>query len=425
MQFTGFNSLKRNRGELSAWLLKAQFIGVLMTMTGLFHSRALASAGVAVLFLGALARFSFQNERSTQLRINPATIWIAYFGVYLAAATFSGFSKVWLDTLRVKLPLLLVPLALIFSPLPRRLIRAAILVFCCSISAIAAATLANYFRYYDEFQTALAKSQPVPVIAFDLQNSHIYFAIALAFSSLACLYLAWDKTFRIRREGKSALLLLGLFQVVALHVVGARTGLGAFYTGLLFGALYIGLQRKKYLLTAGIIFFALSGPMVALSLSPALRHRAESAQKDLRSYADDDWITFSSIARRLAAWEIGMKVFMEQPFTGAGPHKGERSAQMDKYYEKESYVLLKEMRLYNLHNQYFEEFVTLGVLNGVFFLFLLAYPFLSYGLKLELLFVIFFGVTASVMVAESVLERQTGILIFGLFWHLLFAKEKD
>lgn len=86
-----------------------------------------------------------------------------------------------------------------------------------------------------------------------------------------------------------------------------------------------------------------------------------------------------------------------------------------KQHYKESKSKLKEHYRRRGHNQYLTYFVTLGILGGVWFLFVLFYPIVKLKLYKNYLYVAFFSILCVSMLTEDTLENQVGIYFFVFF----------
>ena len=83
--------------------------------------------------------------------------------------------------------------------------------------------------------------------------------------------------------------------------------------------------------------------------------------------------------QRLVFWQVGKEILFSKPFFGYGP--GGVKKEYKKYYSKNKTILKKENQLL-AHNQFITQFINLGAIGGLIWVFLLIYSFLMVNKEL-------------------------------------------
>lgn len=111
-------------------------------------------------------------------------------------------------------------------------------------------------------------------------------------------------------------------------------------------------------------------------------------------------------------WNASLQIFEKNSLTGIG--RSNIRAALSKNIEDSSEI---KNRGYNTHNQYLEFLISYGIFIPLILLFVLIFPILK-KYKYTTVFVIYF---ALVMLVESYFSRQSGVLIFSLFYCLFIV----
>lgn len=96
-----------------------------------------------------------------------------------------------------------------------------------------------------------------------------------------------------------------------------------------------------------------------------------------------------------------------------------------KKYYNENNSPLKEHYRRRGHNQYLTYFITLGICGGLWFLFVLFYPFFKLKLYKNYLYLAFFTILCVSMLTEDTLENQVGIYFFVFFNSIISLSSKQ
>jgi len=381
-------------------------LGLILTLVSISFSRALLSIGMFVLLIPALF-LSNPIENVKQLKRPVFAVWIAYFFFHLLFLPFDHNPKNALNDLQIKIPILILPLA--FTPqfsFDKSKINLILKSFAVSIIIVSLLTLINYLIHFKEMNERILESKEVPVIT---GITHIYFSMMLSFVVFLCLHLA----FETKNREKKIWYFLSIFAWFCLHLFATRTGLAAFYFAVLVIGFYFILLKKMYKTGLGLILSFILIPVAAYFALPSFHNRIQNSLEDVKRFQNHDNISNRSISLRFAVWQTSYHLIQKHPL---GVGMGDIDEHLDVQYELEKFDMLPSDRLHDLHNQFLECTLGLGIPGLIIFLLGLLSGFQK---KPHLLFLAFFSVCLMSFMVESALERQWGIAFFFIFWFFL------
>lgn len=349
-----------------------------------------------------------------------AGIWliILFAANALTALWTTDIPDLWED-LKIKLPLVLLPVAFTAPGwYQRKTLAVVVSALCLSTFVAGGVTFTHFILNYEEMVARVAAFHPILV---ETGVNHIYFSILLGFSVVAGGLLLYLRLVQLR-WWRIALLIITLLNLLFLHTISARTGLVAFYLSLV---LVIGveiLRRRLYWqgLAAGMLLL-LMGVVGFLFVTP-LQTRLKQAQADVKMYLNDENYNYRSVAMRLGAWEMTWLLFRQQPVIGSG--MGDIEEAYSAIYAEHLPFLMPENRKLP-HNQFLHFLAGGGLLLLLVFLLAFFLPLSSRGALRNLPFLALWLFVLFAMQAESLLERQVGVTFFSLFWLYLWAYPKE
>lgn len=324
---------------------------------GLVFSPPFLSIGlIGIVVLGLLDPLAGVNPRwrETIGRAARTPLFWGLAGVYVLLLFGVWQTEDWgyyLERLRVKVPLLALPVAWPgLVPLGKRergRVVGATVIF---LAGVLAAVLVNYALNFEEVNDLIrrGKSMPVP-------RNHIRFSLLVALATLLSVL-----AYRLRSFGRGKIwLVLGVFLFVGQHLLAVRSGLAGAYAGA--GMLVLGLAWERgrwWPAIAGLIGLTLL-PVLAYATMPSFRTKMQYARYELlhRDPAKDkgDY----SDAGRLTSLRIGLQVWRDNPVVGVGP--GNLRAEMDKRYAE----VLPGVSGKRPHNQFISALAGSGLLGGL------------------------------------------------------------
>ncbi len=397
-----------SEADIRWWLLALSVPGMVV---GMVLSPVLLSISIIVTAVVA--------DLSLQRGINP--IWKTHFPAFLRSSLFWGLTGLYLyllflapqtfdwdyylERLRVKLPLLILPIAWAGIPfwygpgppspgrVPKQ--RSLLIVF---VMLALTGVLLHYAWNFTDVNEMIYRGQAMPVP----RGNHIRFSLLVAVASVAGL----DGWFRYRSYW---LLITGFALFVGLHILAVRSGLAAAYVG--WGLVAIGwaMRRRNYRLLIGGIVGMLLLPVAAYLLLPSFATKMNYMRYELlqRDPAQDE-LEFSDEGR-LTSIRIGMEVWQEHPLLGVGP--GNLRSVMDREYARR----LPGTSGKRPHNQFVTALAGGGIIG--FIITLACFVAIGFGAG-RWRDPLFFGVWAmffSSCLVENTLESSVGVSMFTFF----------
>ncbi len=292
-------------------------VGAAGVVVGLVFSPVVLSIGLIMvcllLVLGGSGGINPVWRRNAPALLKSSLFW-SLAGLYLVMLLSAWQTDDWpyyLERLRVKVPLLLLPFAWAgvdrdwLGPIRRQLIFRWLLVGFTSL--VVAGVLVNYALHFREINGLIERGQAVPVP----RDNHIRFSLLVAL----CGTIGLEGWFRFRDR---LLLGMALFLLLALHLLAVRSGLVAAYAGCGLVLAWTAFLHKNYRLLAGSAVAILAIPVAAYLTLPSFRTRMDymryelwhrDATQDARPYSD---------AGRMASIRMGVEVWKKHPVWGVG-----------------------------------------------------------------------------------------------------------
>ncbi|MBA7539863.1 hypothetical protein ES705_32148 [subsurface metagenome] len=136
--------------------------------------------------------------------------------------------------------------------------------------------------------------------------------------------------------------------------------------------------------------------------------------KVYKNYAQEN--TQSSIGTRVVLWEESVWIIKRNFIFGVG--QGDIKMELFRQAKKQGYLQIIEKNL-NIHNQFLETFIGLGIGGIILLVMMLFWPILKLRGKYLKLFVYFIIIVSLNLVFESMFNRLAGVFFFMFFYCLL------
>ncbi|WP_104420564.1 O-antigen ligase family protein [Neolewinella xylanilytica] len=392
------------------WLLALSVPGMVV---GMVLSPVLLSISIIVTAVVAVLGLD-RGRNSTWREYFPAFLrgslfWgltgLYLYLIFLAPQTFDW--TYYLERLRVKLPLLILPIAWAGIPFwygdhyTRQWEARSLLIG--FVTVVLVGVLLNYALHFEEINEMIYRGKAMPVP----RGNHIRFSLLVAIAATAGL----DAWFRYR---KGWLLCLGIALFLGLHVLAVRSGLAVGYAGWTIVAIGWSLRQGNYRLLAGGVVGLVVLPVMAYLLVPSFSTKMDYMRYELlhRDPAQDD-LEYSDEGRWTSI-RIGWEVWKENPLLGVGP--GNLRSVMDREYARR----LPDTPGKRPHNQ----FVTALAGGGIVGFAITLACFLAIGFGggrwRDPLFLAVWTIFLLSCLVENTLESSVGVTMFTFFL-LLFG----
>jgi O-antigen ligase len=294
------------------WRKHILFYGTIAMIVLLFVSRSLLSVSIIVFVIVAFShdkiREQFRNFFSSPMLWCMSLLFVLPF----LSGAWSDDKKAWLDVTRIKLPLLLLPLAFaapfVFSAKQWRIIG---YVF---IATVTAGSMWSMFHYVSDIEAAHEGYLHAKTIITPLSNDHVRFSWLVA---VTILFAAW---LWLRSEGVIKLInvFIVVWLVVYLHILAARTGLFCFYFIVFTSALWMVFKRFRMMYTIGALFFLTALPILAYFALPTFHNRVKYILYDFTYFKDAHYLPGGNDASRVISLKAGIEITKANAVYGVG-----------------------------------------------------------------------------------------------------------
>jgi len=389
---------------------RIQFFSVLLLMFFLPFNRVAISDFTALWVLTWLVERI--TKRNTYRYHLPPLLRYSFYGgilfylLFVIGMLFTQNIDDGLFDLQVKLGLILFPLMLFYSNRYYHrffhLILMAFLLGAITITSIYWGHL--FFVKYSQGIFPLYYSQ------FVLLMHTSYYAMYLSFATLIAFYLYEQKKIRLF----FLFIITGLF-IASIYLTSAKSGFISIIAVFIIYFIYH-IRRHASSRWIFIVLFLLLIPTSFYYMSSNVRFNA-----GLNEFLHDreqtpDPHTVSSSSLRILIWEVSNNLIIENPFGyGTGDVK---DILVNQYHEQD--ITKAEALKLNVHNQFLETTIAIGILGSLLFVMILLLPIIYFTktknwlLPIGFIFIIIINFST-----ESMLNRQAGVIFFAFFYNLI------
>lgn len=307
----------------------------------MFFSRAALSISM-ILF--AVVSF-IHPETKSQLRnyFSSPLLWgmSLLFFLPLISGFWSEDKKVWLEMMRIKLPLMILPLAFAgifqFSKKQWEWLAA---IF---ITLITAASIWSMFQYLNNMSAVNEGYLRAKSIITPLENDHVRFSWLI---SVAAFLAGWFMVIK-RNENKvvsivSAIILFWL--VIFLHILAARTGLISLYIILIIIACWLLFKKAKGQYGIMLLIALIALPFIAYQAFPTFQNKVKYFMYDMEYFKKTNYLPGANDAVRIISLKAGWNVLNDHPLKGVG--FGDVLSESKKWYGEKIPQMLEEDKIY-------------------------------------------------------------------------------
>jgi O-antigen ligase len=409
---------------------KLLFTAILFFTTVLFFPSLEAVNFIAVAFVIFAAwyhgsfkeKLSLVKQRPYLLVMLVFMVWV-FISVLLSDNQRAGFRY-----LNSRLPLFYFPISVGLLKLEKNFRDKILLGIASIITAFAIACLVyGIYRSATLHDTVFlyndALSEPVT------GQQSIYIALLVNFAIYIFAYFLFYRP--VRYKGLIVLATLLLF--VTHFLLASRIMMGVLYLSMLVFSFYYVFSRKKYLEGATLIMGLVIGGFLVFKFFPKTINRFKEltyTQFDYQQTGPEshynmaiDSTQWNGANTRLAVWRCGWELFQQSPLTGI--NLGDKKDKlMNKYREKEFAFAIRTQK--NLHNNYLDTLVSLGVIGLLLFItgWVLLPGWVAFRHRdgLALLMIATFAIA---MITENYLDRNLGGLLVGFFIPFLLSDKNQ
>jgi len=237
-----------------------------------------------------------------------------------------------------------------------------------------------------------------------------YFSMYIVFSIAILFYLAEKQHFFNTKIKKMLFLLILLFFSIIILLLASRAGILSLFL------LFVWLVIQKIALFENIIYKILAGLLIVIMLFFVSEDkRIQNTVKQISIDKNKRDYTGKGVLARPVLWAAALDIIKENFFTGIGTEKFNTvyKKSYQKYRNKK--LSLSKSFMYNVHNQFLEEFVLYGIFGFLLLLALFVYPIIISFKKNNNLFMFFLLIAGFNFLFESMFDTIAGIVFFSFF----------
>lgn len=390
--------------------LNHQYIGLLALLcllVGMVASPVLMSIGVIMLTANAVINLKV-GELFRQFLRHPVLPGLtAIFFLFALSGLYSEDTHWLVNRLRMKLPFLLMPFAILSIPrFDQRIYFGLLYIFFFIICGICLYLTIWYGLHYEEMTEAYKQGQvlPTPVM-------HIRFSLMVAFCVVigsSFLFENWQWKWSWERWLQGGLV---LFLILFLHLLAVRSGLVALYFSIIGLLVYFIISRRQYRLGLLLSALLVVGAFTAYQAIPTLKNKINYTLYNLYLIQQNDQLEELSDSYRVATIKAGLAIGNEHPWIGVGAGDVKQAT---KAYMEVHYPTLADSG-FTPQSQYILVYASIGLIGLLLFIGCTTYPLLHNQAWQQPLVLGFHLIALSSFVVEQTLETQLGIAFYLTF----------
>lgn len=391
------------------------FFTIILMLTGLFVSRALLSVSMIFFLLLTCVHSRAGGQFKNFLR-EPFLVGLTLlFLIPLLTWFWSEDKEIWWRFIRIKLPLLLLPLAFAGSwQLARKQWNYIGYFFILLVLAGCMWSLFQYATNYKDIHEGYLKAKVIPT---PFENDHVRFSLSVTMAILCAGYfLLRDKSYRWAMVSVTVVL------VVYLHLLAARTGLISFYIILFLGAIWLLFTARKSKWTIVLLTAALLMPMLAWFTVPTFQNRVRYFIYDFSYIRQDTYLPGANDGNRFLSIRAGLDLMQQHPF---GVGTGDVMKEVNRWYDSHVHGMLDTDRIYP-SSEWAMQGAAAGWTGFIGFTVIMLLPFFIRFGPGRFFWIALNAIMAFSFIFDIGLEVQFGVFLyaFGVLWWWKWLQEE-
>ncbi len=395
--------------------LSVFFTGIFLLMIGFLFSRVILSMGTVIIIANGLLQNDWKERWNVFLQ-NKFLVGIScLFLLPFISGLWSDNKIEWLIVLQDKLPLLLMPFALVIQKgFEKKQFLFFSLLWIGLLFGGSVWSTINYLQQADFYNNAYRFSKVIPTPA---GNDHIRFSMGIVIA-----FLLWLKLEEWKAITSAALLwfmrTVMLWFVLFLHILSAKTGWIGLYIIIVPLTIWQLFTSGKKAIAIACLLFALLLPVLAYQLLPTFKTRVHYVLYDRENWKAENFSGNYSDGNRILSMRSGWYVFRQNWLTGVG--YGDIKNETGKWYDEYAPAVPLSERYLPL-NQWLASGSGAGIAAVLLFSIVILLPFFSGQWrknKQALAFILFMNI---IFLYECTIDDQFGVFLFSfftLYWHL-------
>jgi hypothetical protein len=235
---------------------------------------------------------------------------------------------------------------------------------------------------------------------------------------ISCLLAAYEALKSESKKYKGLMGLIFIFQIIFLHILGAKTGLISAYMTLVIGLIFLMVTSRKwyYIILIPLGFLV---PVLAYKTIPTFKSRINYIRYDWQHYSQGNYVEGLSDAIRYFSIKAGISIIKEKPLVGHGFSRLQRRT--NQWYA-DNVPHMKESNYFLPSSEILIYWSSGGILGLIAFLLHIFVPLFDNKLRKNCWFIAFFIPAVMSFTFETHLEGLLPLWVYGFFtawfWYL-------
>ncbi len=407
------------KDKIGKWRKIAFFLSITAMLCGLLFSRALLSSGLIFFIALSLVHKNILQQLRAFVLFPFLLSMSLLFVLPAVSGIWSEDLSQWSQILRIKLPLLLLPVCfagqknVLFKDWQRVSYIFLLLVF-----AGIGSSVWRYLQNVNGINEAYLKAYTLET---PLGNDHVRFSLLVVISILTTVFLLAGHWKDFKKTVKGLLLTLAVIHIIYLHVLAVRTGLICFYLGVFILLMWLLVHHKRNFFLLIPIFFL---PGIAYFTFPTFKNKIHYLKYDLSFVRKNIYLAGSSDGNRVASMRAGWELLRGSPFLGVG--FGDIKNENNKFYDANFPTMSDNDKILPS-----SEWIIYGSGAGwpgvVAFFVVMLVPFLVRGLRKNIYWILLNVLFSFSYLFDIGLEVQYGVFLhaFVLLWWYKWLQLKE
>ncbi len=323
------------------WRDHALFGLMVLMMLALFFSRALLS--VSMLAFVAMSFFHKDMKGHLKHFISTPLLWgmSLLFFIPLISGIWSEDKNKWMEIVQTKLPLLGLPLAFA-GPFEFSFKQWKWLAF-IFIVLVAGGTGWSMYHYLSDTGAVHEGYLKAKSILTPLGNDHVRFSWLVSLAALLAVYFGFVE-WRQNRTVAWLLFGIGVWLIIFLHILAARTGLFSFYIMMALTSAWLSFTKIKWGYNLLLVIGLLSLPVAAYYTLPTFQNRVKYIQYDWGYFKEANYMEGGNDAVRVISLKAGWGLIKENPAKGVG--YGDILKETRNWYDSHYLLMIERDKIY-------------------------------------------------------------------------------
>jgi O-antigen ligase len=253
-----------------------------------------------------------------------------------------------------------------------------------------------------------------------LQNDHVRYSWLVSVGVLLSLLL-WNDA---ARSVKILLIVIGIWLVVYLHLLAARTGLASFYIMLFLYALFLVISKSNIKTALVVLSVIIIFPLLAWLFLPTFQNRIKYFVYDYSFIKSNTYLPGSNDGNRMLSLKAGWAVLQNHP---GGVGRGDVYDETSKWYMQNIPGMQQQDRLYPA-SEWLLYGASAGWIGAILFTVSLVIPFIFSPPNNRFFWMALQATAAFSFAFDIGLEVQFGVFIYSfivLWWWKWFALKNE